>query len=327
MQTIKPKISIIVPVYNAEKTLHACISSICAQSFTDFELLLIDDGSKDKSLSIMRELAELDGRIRIFTKKNGGQSSARNMGIGNAQGDFIAFVDSDDTIEIDMLRLMYNNAIDTDSQLSVCGVRRLKKGAELPQRAYPEGRIVFDRAGAIEKLLAERYILFSVCDKLYSARLFDDLRFEEGVIHEDVLLPFQVVIQCERVVCEMKPLYNYVQDSESTTRSRFRIERFYDIVAREKIVEQVKELFPQYNQNALNIKAVGYLNMTNLLVFESRETRKQFLEPVIIEVRKYLSAYLSCPFLNYKKKLGLFLLCVSIGAYKLAYKLIGGGQA
>lgn len=103
---MNPKISVIVPVYNVEKFLRRCIDSILAQTFTDFELLLIDDGSKDKSGEICDEYAAKDARIRVFHKQNGGVSSARNLGIDKAQGEWVYFVDSDDWIEIETLSIV-----------------------------------------------------------------------------------------------------------------------------------------------------------------------------------------------------------------------------
>ncbi len=108
-----PKISVIVPVYNAEKYLHRCIDSILSQTFTDFELLLIDDGSKDKSGTICDEYAEKDSRVKVFHKKNGGVSSARNLGLDNAKGEWICFVDSDDYIESGFLQSFEGN-LDSD---------------------------------------------------------------------------------------------------------------------------------------------------------------------------------------------------------------------
>ena len=107
-----PKISVIIPVYNAEKTLHRCIDSILAQTFSDFEVLLIDDGSKDKSGEICDEYARKDSRIKVCHKENGGVSSARNMGLDNAKGEWITFVDADDYIASDFLSAINNNNCD-----------------------------------------------------------------------------------------------------------------------------------------------------------------------------------------------------------------------
>ena len=113
-----PKISVIVPVYNTEQYLHRCIDSILAQTYTDFELLLIDDGSKDNSGKICNEYAAKDSRVRVFHKENGGVSSARNIGLDNAKGGWISFVDSDDWISTEYLENLFN-AVDNTVDLVV----------------------------------------------------------------------------------------------------------------------------------------------------------------------------------------------------------------
>ena len=118
------RISIIVPVYNVEKYLKKCVDSILGQTFTDFELLLIDDGSTDNSGSICDELAKTDNRIKVIHKENGGLSDARNIGIEVAKGDFIGFIDSDDYIDEDMYAFLYNNILKYDAELSMCEIGR-----------------------------------------------------------------------------------------------------------------------------------------------------------------------------------------------------------
>lgn len=106
---MSPKISVIIPVYNTESTLHKCVDSILNQSYEDWELLLIDDGSKDHSAFICDEYAQQDKRIKVFHKENGGVSSARNIGIDNAEGKWITFIDSDDWVERNYLSNLYQN--------------------------------------------------------------------------------------------------------------------------------------------------------------------------------------------------------------------------
>ena len=110
-----PLVSIIVPVYKAEQWLHRCVDSILAQTMTDFELLLIDDGSPDKSGEICDEYAAKDNRVRVFHKENGGVSSARNLGLDNAVGDFVMFVDSDDWIVSDCLELCIKEIFENEN--------------------------------------------------------------------------------------------------------------------------------------------------------------------------------------------------------------------
>lgn len=103
------KISIIVPVYNAEKTLHKCVDSIINQSYKDWELLLVDDGSIDRSALICDDYVKQDKRIKVFHKQNGGVSSARNVGLDNVKGEWVSFIDSDDWVEIDYLENLYSS--------------------------------------------------------------------------------------------------------------------------------------------------------------------------------------------------------------------------
>ena len=111
---MKIMISVIVPVYNTEKYLHRCVDSILAQTFTDFELLLIDDGSTDKSGAICDEYAQKDSRVRVFHKENGGVSSARNVGLKNGRGEWISFVDSDDWVKKNFLDKLIVNSENVD---------------------------------------------------------------------------------------------------------------------------------------------------------------------------------------------------------------------
>ena len=115
-----PAISIICPVYKAEKYIHKCVDSVLAQTFTDFELLLIDDGSPDDSGRICDEYAEKDFRIRVFHKKNGGVASARQMGLDNASGEYTIHVDPDDWVEPNMLEELYAKAKETDADMVIC---------------------------------------------------------------------------------------------------------------------------------------------------------------------------------------------------------------
>ena len=116
-----PKISIIVPVYNVEKYLEKCVRSILAQTFTDFELILVDDGSPDSSGAMCDQFAEQDQRVKVIHKENGGLSDARNAGIEIATGEYLGFVDSDDYIADDMYELLYTNIV-KDADLSICGI-------------------------------------------------------------------------------------------------------------------------------------------------------------------------------------------------------------
>ncbi len=116
----KPLISIIVPVFNSEKYISRCINSILEQTYGNFELIIINDGSKDKSLKICEEYQKKDRRIKVFNQENKGQAFARNVGLDNAKGEYISFIDSDDYVHSRFLEYLYNALISSDSDISMC---------------------------------------------------------------------------------------------------------------------------------------------------------------------------------------------------------------
>ena len=166
-----PKISVIVPVYNVEKYLHRCINSILAQTFTDFELLLIDDGSKDNSGAICDEYATRDSRVRVFHKENGGASSARNQGLDNASGEWIAFVDSDDYVLHDFMET-YMMMCKDYTDLCICGITPdYSISAD-----YKIEKASIDYEGNIKDallLLLNCQMIGSLCNKLFKRTIIE----------------------------------------------------------------------------------------------------------------------------------------------------------
>lgn len=204
-----PKISVIVPVYNAEKYLHRCIDSILAQTFTDFELLLIDDGSKDHSGSICDEYAKKDSRVRVFHKENGGVSSARNVGLDNAEGVWITFCDSDDWVDCHWLET-YNDM--------------LKTKAELYSQGYyfstPENRNDFQQVGInnYDKTdscllrMCEQPIIGFLWHKLFKTCIIKNSRIrfnEEFAVREDYDFILKYCLQSNRILCISDSHYKY----------------------------------------------------------------------------------------------------------------------
>jgi len=209
-----PKISVIVPVYNAAPYLRRCIDSILAQTFTDFELLLIDDGSTDESGGICEEYAANDNRIKVFRKKNGGQSSARNVGLDNARGEYIMFCDDDDKYRYDNLEGMLGLLGDSDcviGSLWFNGVYRqencvLKRGVKVT----PD----FLR----EFLTFDLLILGAPWNKLFKRTIIEEnrLRFNENIIGcEDLVFCWQYFLLCKKITLSDRIGYDYMENLNS----------------------------------------------------------------------------------------------------------------
>ena len=184
-----PQISVIVPVYNAEKYLHRCIDSILVQTFADFELLLIDDGSPDRSGAICDEYAQKDSRICVFHKPNGGVSSARNLGLDNAKGEWISFVDSDDEIPIDGLANLaagsnYGDGIDF---VSAGYIVKYLYGGSFSTAGTEQDNKILDLNSSIRIMYRDKFYQFYVFTKLFKRKIIERnrLRFDETLYYSE----------------------------------------------------------------------------------------------------------------------------------------------
>lgn len=205
-----PLLSIIVPVYKVENYLPKCIDSILAQTFTDFELILVDDGSPDNCPALCDAAAEKDARVRVIHQKNGGLSAARNAGLDAARGAWIGFVDSDDYIAPEMYEVLYQAVQSTGADLALCDYAEVDEaGKPCPPMhvSLSEGELTG------QKLLkrASGLMVQLAWNKLYRRAIFTQLRYPEGKLNEDLFLIPEVCLQIQKAVVVPKALYYYVQ--------------------------------------------------------------------------------------------------------------------
>lgn len=210
-----PKISIIVPVYGVEKYIAKCIMSIKNQTFTDFECLIINDGTKDNSIEIALQTIKDDARFIIFNKENAGQGSARNLGIDNSRGEYIAFIDSDDWVEANYLKLMYEKIVEDDADICTCNVlyKDINNNIERKFKNNPKG--YYENK---DYLMANWYISNFMWDKLFKKSIFYKIRFDTTLkTNEDVFILFELLYG-KKIVAVSEFLYNYLQRKEATSK-------------------------------------------------------------------------------------------------------------
>lgn len=217
-----PTVSVVVPVYRVEKYLDKCVSSICAQTFADFELILVDDGSPDNCPPLCDAWAQKDPRIRVIHQKNGGLSAARNAGIEAALGQYLLFIDSDDYIEPDMLRQLVYGAQRSGAKMTLCNLR-YEDELGIPF-LYPDFSSVqdaiLDRNAFWNGYYSSQSAYYVVAwNKLYRRELFTSLRYPVGKLHEDEYVLQELVDQCDNICCLGYVGYHYVQRSGSITNS------------------------------------------------------------------------------------------------------------
>lgn len=206
----KPLLSIIVPVYDVERYLPKCIDSILAQTFTDFELILVEDGSPDDCPALCDAAAAKDTRIRVIHQKNGGLSAARNAGLDAARGEWIGFVDSDDYIAPEMYEALYHAVQSTGADLALCDYAEVDEtGAPCPPMHISLAEQVFTGQELLKN--ATDTMIQPAWNKLYRRAIFAQLRYPEGKLNEDLFLIPEVCLQIQKAVVVPKALYYYVQ--------------------------------------------------------------------------------------------------------------------
>lgn len=225
-----PELSVIVPVYNVEKYLPKCIDSILAQTFTDFELILIDDGSPDRCGEICDEYAAMDSRIIVIHQQNKGVSAARNAGLEIAKGKYIGFVDSDDWIEPEMYQILIATANETASELVICGSKQRDESGAFLRNDFP-GEGVYDREQLLKALYSVPNPLGGILwNKLFKREIVGSLRFREDMRNcEDGVFLVQSLFRTCSGVKLSAPLYNVVLRRFSASRSE-NVQQIYHTV-------------------------------------------------------------------------------------------------
>ena len=221
------KVSVIVPVYNVQDYLAKCIESIINQTFEDFELILIDDGSTDSSGKMCDDYALSDKRIKVIHQKNGGLSAARNAGLDIAKGDYVIFVDSDDYIHREMLSVMTAKSIEEHSDLTLCNYYFVdSQGKTIEHDSLIEKETLISKDSLFELLSKEWLPAVVPWNKLYRRSIFDNLRYPVGKRHEDEFISHRIIEKSEKILLIPQFFYFYLQRDNSLSKGQFTSEKF-----------------------------------------------------------------------------------------------------
>lgn len=249
-------ISIIIPVYNVEKYLENCVRSIEHQSYQKIEIILVDDGATDNSGEMCDLLAKEDARIKVIHKINGGLSDARNIGIDNATGDYIMFVDSDDYIADRCVEVLLNNLLEHGASVSVCHMNRTLNLTEYTKEENYSIE-VYDTTKAMEEMFYGKKYSTSACAKLYKTALFDEIRFPFGKFAEDLFTIYRVLNLCDKVVyCSYIGYYYYYRGEGSIVVAAFQDKHLEGIEALRNMIRDVdinEKLICAYASQVLSV--------------------------------------------------------------------------
>lgn len=237
----KDLISVIVPVYKVERYLCRCVDSIIAQTYTNLQIILVDDGSPDGSGAICDDYAAKDSRITVIHKKNGGLSDARNEGLVAACGSYIGFVDSDDYIAVDMYEKLYKAIVACNADMSVCNFRYVdENGNNIEERniALPVKDEVIDGITALTRTLDDKgWYYVTAWNRLYSRKLLQSIYFPDGKLHEDEFIVHRIYSKADKVACVADACYMYVQRGGSIMQTGYGIRNLDAVEALEQRFE------------------------------------------------------------------------------------------
>lgn len=315
---MNPTISIVVPIYNVQNYLEDCIDSILSQSFKDFELILVDDGSTDNCLKICEKYKQLDNRIIVIHKQNEGLSSARNTGIEVACGDYISFIDSDDFIHKDMYKILYESTKKCNLDIAICNYKRVDEHIVLHNDEIKEYNKVFKYSNieALNELYTNNRLIFTiVCNKLYKKNIFEDIKFDYGKSDEDEFIAHKILYKGLNIGYIDKELYFYRMRNDSITGSTFNIKRLDKL---EALSNRIK-FFKYINQIDLYNKSVK--NYIDVFFWNYIKAKKELnnidarLQEIKLLYNKLFIDMIRCNLISFNHKLMIVLFRISPKIY------------
>jgi len=308
------KVSVIIPVYNVEEYLPKCLDSLINQTLKDIEIILVNDGSPDNSQLIIDNYKKKDKRIISIIKENGGQGSARNLGLTKAKGEYIAYVDSDDWVEKDMLEVMYNKAKEQDLDIVICGYKNVYKDKE-EEVLIPKYLLTDTLADKNSKI----FNTISPWSKIYKREFLINSKvfFEENKVwYEDFAYSVKLLSSTSKIGIVNKPLYDYLIRENSTMNNTKILKNLDILLAVDDIIAYTKKkkIYKKYYPE------IEYMAIENVLISTiTRIIRAKGDKDVKREVINKLLKYMNDNFKGYKKN--KYLNCLTNNR-KIIYKLI-----
>lgn len=314
-----PKISIIIPIYNAEKYLRQCFDSVINQTFKNIEIICLNDGSSDNSLKIIEEYQQKDKRvILVDLEQNKGISNARNEGIKCAKGNYVTFVDSDDYIEPDYIEYLYNILKTFNCKMSVSPHNIVKKGKK--KKVFNiKTDYKLSSQECIKKLLYNDGIDTSAWSKLYDKTLFDNIKYPEGKLFEDIAITYKLFIKSKEVACGHLAKYNYVVRDNSIVTKEFDKSKLDLVEMTDYMAADIVNFFPNLKKAALRRRVYARFSTLNQMA-EVDKDNKDEVQEMIKFIKKYKWNILTDINAPIRDKIAVLLMQINYNLYKYVWK-------
>lgn len=320
---MNPEISIIMPIYNTEKYLSKSIESLINQTFTNIEIILVNDGSVDNSYKICKEFENKDKRVKLITKENGGQGSARNRGLEIARGKCIAFIDSDDYIEATMYEKMYNTMLEYDCDIVACQVNMIDEDRNIISSTpnISEHGNIESGEDAIKRYL--KYGRWGPCDKLYKREVIDNVRFiENRSCSEDHSVMIPILNNTNKMVTIEDYLYNYLVRQGSTTNSIFSIKNFDSAYIWEHVLKQARNISNKQIIEQVEAKVLScYIDLINEAIRNKADQYDKEIKLIVNKIKDKYKNFNSNNYLLTQYKIGGYIISKNFNLYKSLFKI------
>lgn len=322
-------VSIIVPMYNAEKYIKNTVDAIRAQDYYNLDVIMVNDGSTDNTRNVCQECIAGDKRFRIFDIKNAGPSASRNYGLKCARGEYITFIDADDYIYPEYVSCLYTMILDYDADMACCEYYKLWENRQPPHISGNITYFEFDRITALKNMYCKRYITGYPCLKLYKAKLISNLFFPEEISYaEDIVFVDMAIKRCNKVVYCNKILYLYYQHPVSATHE-IDVKRLYNAWAYnvDYFCEKSLREYPELSDAVLCKQFIMGLDILSRIWFLDTSFKKQLIT-YIKSINKNVLHNPECEriprilsYMTYFNLNGTVLLCAFYGFLQKKFKI------
>lgn len=317
----KDLISVIIPVYNVEKFLKKCLDSVINQTYTNLEIIVVDDGSKDKSGEICDSYKNKDARIKVIHKQNGGLSSARNVGLEKSNGDYILFLDSDDWIDLTYIEVLYNNLIENNCEISVPGFCLSYENGKRIKDSKINSKTVFSTEEALSNYLFNGYITPCVASKLWKRELWENIKCPEGKLFEDQFTTYKLIMKSKLIVFDPSISYYYFKRNGSIGHSSFS-KKTYDLLdAISKQYLDILAKYPNLENDLIVAKITWEIVFINFMIPVKQNYDYEVINNVRKEINQNRKKIVKCKYIGKIRKFQILLLGVNFNLYKLMYSL------
>ena len=327
-------VSIVIPVYNVEAYIEKCLQSVLNQSYRGIEIIVINDGSPDKSEDIILHLAATDSRIKYLKKENGGLSSARNAGIDIATGDYICFVDSDDWLDENFIKDLLEAIKQDNTDIAICNMTYIYPNGSIKKRTPKiEKKKVVSNIEGLRDLFNGDKFKFHAQNKIYKARLFKEIgiRYPDGKIYEDVFTTYKLFYETRQISYVNKELYFYLQNRPgSILQTRFNNKRFDIFEALDNIESFMVNNNLELKDEFQHLVVINTISLANYiyLIYESlsRDKKKECKRMLCsVRVRYTLKNWIKNDCISFVEKIRYLLLIDSFNVYMRLMKVIKRG--